>query len=83
MNRVNIGGYSRISMRKAEKLFGQGKTIRICGCKLSPVNAFGIFSDISSSNSDDIAFSNIVNAFKFYNCNNEVGYYPAFYVEEK
>ena len=24
----------------------------------------------------------VVNAFRFYNCNHETGYYPAFYVRE-
>lgn len=81
MNQIKIGGYFRLPMRKAEKLFKQGKIIRVCGCKLSPVNGFGMFADISNS-STDCAFKDIVNAYKYYNCNHEVGYYPAFYVKE-
>lgn len=94
MKQITIGEYRRISKKAAEKLYNAGKTVRICACKLSPVNMWGAFVDANNAEYTAVsgdgfnttvarnrAFETVVNAFRYYNCNHETGYYPAFYVK--
>ena len=86
MNKIQVGGFIRISKREAERRYNAGKTIRFCACKLSPVNIWGCFcdccrEDVSSIVARNREFETVVNAFRFYNCNGETGRYPAFYVK--
>ena len=85
MNKINIGGYSRISKAAARKEFNAGNDVYIMPVNMSPVNAWFLpycankFAWYTESNS----FDSIVNAFEFYNCNNnEMGKYAAFYKME-
>lgn len=95
MNKISVGGFTRISKRAAEKLYNAGKTVRICACKLSPVNSWGMYADANSRDYTTVstdgfnttvarnrAFETVVNAFRYYNCSHETGRYPAFYVKE-
>lgn len=94
MNKIQIGGFIRVSKREAERRYNAGETIRFCACKLSPVNIWGCYSDLCRDSVYPIAengftdivpynreFETIVNIFQFYNCNSETGNYPAFYVK--
>lgn len=94
MNKIQVGGFIRISKREAERRYNAGETIRFCACKLSPVNIWGCFCDccreavsliVSDGFNTIVArnreFETVVNAFRFYNCNGEMGRYPAFYVK--
>ena len=45
MNKIQVGGFIRISKREAERRYNAGETIRFCACKLSPVNVWGCFCD--------------------------------------
>ena len=38
MNKIQVGGFIRISKREAERRYNAGETVRFCACKLSPVN---------------------------------------------
>lgn len=95
MKNISIGGFVRISKQAAKKLYDSGETIRICAVNMSPVNAWGAYSDannkeLTSISSDGFnttvarnkAFETVVNAFAYYNCNAEMGKYPAFYKME-
>lgn len=94
MNKIQVGGFIRISKREAERRYNAGETIRFCACKMSPVNSWGYFCDcnrevISPIAGDDFntivarnwEFETVVNAFRFYTCNGITGRYPAFYVK--
>lgn len=37
MNRIQIGGYIRISKKEAARRYNAGEVIRLTACKLSPV----------------------------------------------
>jgi hypothetical protein len=65
------------------------------GVNISPVNMWGEYSDTDNKELTNIssdgfnttvarnkAFETVVNAFTYYNCNAECGYYPAFYKKE-
>lgn len=88
MNKIEIGGYSRISKAKAEKLYNDYQTIYLCPVKMSPVNmwtgAMQARKDCTVNGYTDReeTFNQLYNAFSYYNCNNETGKYIAFYVKE-
>lgn len=84
MRNIEIGGYIRISKKEAEKRYNTGEIIRLCACKVSPVNVWGVYVDCQKEEFPHIGndgFNTIVNAFRRYNCNYEIGYYPAYYVK--
>lgn len=96
MNKINVGGFVRISKKAAEKLYNAGKTVRICAVNVSPVNVWGAYADCNRAEHSPVsgdgfntvvprnrAFETVVNAFTFYNCNAETGKYPAFYIREE
>ena len=95
MRHIEIGGFIRISKKEAERRYNSGETIRLCACKVSPVNIWGCYSDCSREKLSPVSgdgfntivprnreFETLVNAFRFYNCNFETGYYPAYYVKK-
>lgn len=95
MNMVNIGGYTRINKKAAERVYNHGGTVRVCACNMSPVNVWGAFVDVRADSFAPIAgdgystvvprsrdWEKVVNAFRYYSCNHEAGRYPAYYIRE-
>ena len=64
----------RINKREARNRFNKGEDIYIRPCKLNPVLTYSIISRLSGN------FDTAVDAFEYYNCNNETGTYASFYV---
>lgn len=83
MNKISVGGFTRITRKEARKRYNAGEVIRMCAVKLSPVNMWGCFADCcrEALSPRSREFDTVVNAFTFYNCNAETGRYPAFYVK--
>ena len=83
MNQINIDGYIRITKYKAIKRFNEGKATYMLPYKIRPGNMW--IQPIPVPGGDAYnAFTDIVNAFEYYNCNNETGRYASFYkMEEK
>lgn len=50
MRNIEIGGYIRISKKEAEKRYNAGEIIRLCACKVSPVNVWGVYVDCKKEN---------------------------------
>lgn len=42
MNRIQIGGYIRITKKEAARRYNAGEVIRLTACKLSPVSPVGL-----------------------------------------
>lgn len=76
--------YKRITKKEARKLFDSGNALVVIPCKLAPFTPWHMECIIDGFNkeSEDRTFDRIINAFIFYNCNYETGYYPAFYIPE-
>ena len=84
MNKINIGGYSRISKSKARKLFVNEEKFYIFPCKVSPLNHWGLGMDVECGLwGVGKEFDKFVNEYEYYNCNNELGKYSAFYVKSE
>lgn len=95
MNRIQIGGYIRITKKEAARRYNAGEVIRLTACKLSPVSPWGCYSDAQKDHNATVSgdgfnttiarnreFETVVNAFTYYNCTNEMGRYPAYWKKE-
>ncbi len=80
MRNISANGYKRITKRAAARLYEQGQPVLFCPVNLIPGGAWGIGSIIIKE--EGRTFEQVLNAFEYYNCNNETGKYTAFYVEE-
>lgn len=69
--------FQRIQLRTARKLFQNGSEVYVIACKLRPDNLYMPAVKINP----DYDFDKFVNAYEFYNCNNETGKYSAFYIK--
>ena len=69
----------RINKRVARKLFNEGKTLWITACNMRP--ECGLLMNAGTYENELVDFDMFVNSFTYYNCNNETGRYPAFYIE--
>lgn len=85
MNRINIGGYNRISKARARKLYNENKPFYCCPVKMSPVNMWGGICKIEKERIEEYnsSFDNIIFLAEYYNCNNETGNYLAYYEREE
>lgn len=95
MNKIQIGGYTRITKKEAARRYNAGEVIRLTACKLSPVSPWGCYSDAQKDYNATISwdgfntivarnrkFETVVNAFTYYNCTSETGKYPAYWKKE-
>lgn len=95
MNRIKIGGYTRITKKEAARRYNAGEVIRLTACKLSPVSPWGCYSYAQKDHNATVSgdgfnttvarnceFETVVNAFTYYNCTNETGRYPAYWKKE-
>lgn len=70
--------YKRIDKRIARKLYNNNIPVLIIPCKCNPGGAWLTGIEMIKY---DRTFDQFVNEFTYYNCNYELGYYPAFYKE--
>lgn len=78
-NNYNDGTFKKVTKTTAKKLFEAGKNIYLIPCKAC-INSYW-FSPYRVNKDCENTFQSIVNSFEYYNCNNELGKYTAFYVE--
>ena len=73
----------RISKAAARKLWNSHENFIIVPCKCSPTGLGALYTrcDLGGCYEEDTTFDKFVNSFTYYNCNNETGRYPAFYLE--
>ena len=71
----------KITKVTARKLYNEGKEFWITACKMRP-EAGILIGSLSFERMADIPFDTMVDSFSYYNCDNERGRYPAYYVEE-
>lgn len=79
----------KINKAKARKMYNAGFEIALLPCKVSAA-AFEVHGWIRpitinfETSKDSInRFDRTVDAYQYYNCNAECGYYPAYYVAEE
>lgn len=75
--------FTRISKSAARKLFNERKEFYICPVKFRPEFSVRVMpggSGVPMGAPRWDSFEAYVNAFSFYNCSNETGRYPAYYI---
>lgn len=80
MNKYETKTLKRISKRAARRVYDNGGELTIIARKLSPENTFYNSGITTNKTRCDVTFDQLVNAYEFYNCNYECGYYAAFYI---
>lgn len=82
MNKISIGEYTRISKQAARKRFNECKATYMIPVNMSPVSMWAQPVPVPVYDTHN-SFTEIVNAFEYYNCTNtETGKYAAFYIKE-
>lgn len=74
-------GLVKTNVRTARKLFETGKPIYLLPNKVRLINAWVFPYAIDKNRANGDSFDNIVNAFSYYNCNNELGNSVSYYKE--
>ena len=80
--------YKRVNKPTARKMYNRGFTIEIIPCKvLFTKDEFAwikpFVTNIKDSTESENKFDRMVNAFEYYNCNAETGYFAHYYVLEE
>ena len=73
----------KITKSTARKLYNEKKSFWMTACNMRP--EFGVLVgslSFSYEASGDWTFDQLVNSFTYYNCDNERGRYPTYYVED-
>ena len=78
--------FKRINKTQARKRFAARLPFFIVGAKVSPAHivggwGLGFLVGEREYNDPEVSFDRLINNWAYYNANNELGYYPAFYVK--
>lgn len=71
---------TRVSKRVARRLFAEEKPFWIVPCNMVPYHGAIYLTQLRMREHKN--FDTLVNAFEYYNCDHERGYYAAYYVED-
>ena len=71
----------RVNKTKARRLYNEGISIYLVACKMSPYSLW--FSPVELNQAREPDFNKAVNAFIYYNCMYETGYYPHYYIMQE
>lgn len=77
----------QVSKRKAETVYNSNKTIWLHPCNMLLNNVWQIPYSFTKALLDTKyngapTFENMVNQYQYYNCNNQLGKYPIFFIEK-
>ena len=79
-----LDGRVRVSKRVAQKAYEGGQTVTLIACNMSPdgiwTSGYTVNRTEVETTSDCWTFADLVNNFAYYNCTNETGKYPSFYM---
>ena len=78
MYKLKFERYTRISKAEAERLYNKNIDVLMVPIHVHPENNWGIGYSASIGYSGE-SFQAVVNKFMMYNCNYQLGYYPAYY----
>lgn len=83
MNAFNNGKVRRISKAAARKAYEAGQTIGLCASKMYPsTTGWRLLCEVSAGSTEESFESTVLN-YTVYNCTNETGLYPSFYIRIK
>lgn len=74
--------YVRIDKRKARRMISEGELVLVNPCRVHPFAAWHSAITLTDYPSSD-DFDKVIDRYEYYNCNNEVGRYCSYYIEER
>lgn len=79
MRQIKTANWIRVDKTTARTLYKTGRYARVhfCPVNLNPESPWEL---LWNPPNNDIPFDQLVNEYSYYNCDNERGRYPAFYV---
>lgn len=77
MHYIITKNWQRVSKPMAKQLYEEGNEVYMLPCNIRPE---GMWFQPVLMPMEELSFDKIVNAFRWYNCNKAMGYYPAFYI---
>lgn len=77
MRKIETAHYTRIGKAEARKRYERGEDVFFCPVNSNPDSPWGVVW--CPPLGED--FRHLCEKFRYYNCDAERGYYPAFYIE--
>lgn len=73
----------QVSKTKAKNAFNNGKNVWLHPCLMRLNNVWqSPYCFNKAKYNDNPSFDTIINSYKYYNCNNQLGTYPIFFIEK-
>lgn len=83
MNVIKAAGMTRISKRHAARLYRQGRTVYLLPCKVNPSSPWACPAGVQHRPGSNRTLEDFSARYSYYNCNSELGRYPAYYVADR
>jgi len=76
-------GSIKVNRKTAERLISDGYTIKVIPCKVRLRNLWFESARISLKKLNELGtdFEKFINEYSYYNCNNELGKHPSYYLD--
>lgn len=75
--------YKQVTKPTAEKLYNEGTTIHLLPCDANPHSVWIHMCPISNTIAGyGETFTTVVNSYKYYNCNSEIGKNVCFFIKK-
>lgn len=71
----------KVNKQKARKAYNSGKIVSLLPCKVRLGGT--VITPVRISNEGGVAFDTMINSYEYHNCNNELGRYTHFYIEDQ
>ena len=84
---IDDNKFRQLTIKKAEKAYNECKNVWLHSCNMRVINHWLYSCSISKKQTEDKAFTcgstlkQVVNNFKYQNCDNERGKYHIFFIE--
>lgn len=72
----------QVTKTKAKNAFNDGKNVWLHPCLMRLNNVWRLPYCYNKKNIDSPNFDTIINSYKYYNCNNQLGTYPIYFIEK-
>ena len=83
MRDLNVGKYTRVRKDVARRLYNEGKTIYLTPSNVAASDSNFWIKPYAIKNGSERNFDDYVNAYEYYNCGYELGYYTNFWINEE
>lgn len=76
--RVRGEAFQQVNKTKAERLFNCGVEVFLLPCNANPNS---VWISLCPVKKEDESFNSVVNGYRYYNCNRELGLYVVYFIK--